>query len=91
MFDFVGRNKRVAQVILALIALPFAFFGVDSYVQRMGTPADEVAKIGSDRISQLEFSNAVRDQQERMRGMLGKQYDPAMFDTPEVRFNILQQ
>ncbi len=91
MFDFVGRNKRVAQVILALIALPFAFFGVDSYVRRMGTPEDEVAKIGPDRISQLEFTNAQREQQDRMRGMLGKNYDPAMFDTPEMRFNILEQ
>jgi peptidyl-prolyl cis-trans isomerase D len=91
MFDFVGRNKRIAQVILALIALPFAFFGVDSYVRRMGTPEDEVAKIGSDRIARVEFDNALREQQERMRGMLGKQYDPAMFDTPEVRFNILEQ
>jgi hypothetical protein len=42
-----------------------------------------VAKVGSDSISQFEFSNAVRDQQERMRGMLGKNIDPAMFDTPE--------
>ena len=91
MFDFVGRNKRIAQFILGLIALPFAFFGVDSYIRRMGTPEDEVAKVGSDHISQTEFANAVRDQQERMRSMLGKQYDPAMFDTPEVRFNILQQ
>src|SRR6185503_8607972 len=57
----------------------------------MGTPADEVAKIGSDRIQRIEFDNEVRNQQERMRSMLGKQYDPAMFDTPEVRFNILEQ
>jgi peptidyl-prolyl cis-trans isomerase D len=91
MFDFVGRNKRVAQVILALIALPFAFFGVDSYVQRMGTSPDEVAKIGSDRIHRVEFDNELRNQQERMRSMLGKQFDPAMFDNPEVRFNILEQ
>ncbi|MEO7760393.1 MAG: SurA N-terminal domain-containing protein, partial [Casimicrobiaceae bacterium] len=57
----------------------------------MGTPDDEVAKIGSDRISQLEFNNALQEQQGRMRSMLGKQYDPAMFETPEVRFNILEQ
>ena len=28
MFDFVYRKKRMVQVILALITLPFAFFGV---------------------------------------------------------------
>ncbi len=91
MFDFVGKNKRVAQVILAIITLPFAFFGVDSYIRRMETGDQEVAKVGSDKISQLEFSNAVRDQQERMRSMLRERYDPAMFETPEVRFNILEQ
>ena len=91
MFDFVGKNKRVAQVILAIITLPFAFFGVDSYIRRMETGDQEVAKVGSDKISQAEFANAVRDQQERMRSMLRERYDPAMFDTPEVRFNILEQ
>ena len=91
MFDFVGKNKRTAQVILALITLPFAFFGVDSYIRRMGTADDEVAKVGSDHISQQEFGNALRDQQERMRQMLGRNFDPAMFDTPETRFTILEQ
>jgi len=91
MFDFVGKNKRTAQVILALITLPFAFFGVDSYIRRMGTGDDEVAKVGGDHISQQEFGNALRDQQERMRQMLGRNFDPAMFDTPEARFTILEQ
>ena len=91
MFDFVGKNKRTAQVILALITLPFAFFGVDSYIRRMGTADDEVAKVGNDHISQQEFGNALRDQQERMRQMLGRNFDPAMFDTPEARFTILEQ
>jgi peptidyl-prolyl cis-trans isomerase D len=80
-----------AQVVLALITLPFAFFGVDSYIRRMGTADDEVAKVGNDHISQQEFGNALRDQQERMRQMLGRNFDPAMFDTPEARFTILEQ
>src|SRR4051812_43650213 len=91
MFDFVGRNKRVAQVILAIIALPFAFFGVDSYIRRMESGQQDVARIGGDAITQQEFENALRDQQDRMRGMLRERYDPAMFDTPEMRFNILEQ
>ena len=91
MFDFVGKNKRVAQVILAIITLPFAFFGVDSYIRRMETGDQEVAKVGSEKILQFEFANALRDQQERMRSILRDRYDPAMFDTPEMRFNILEQ
>ena len=30
MFDLVHKHKRIAQFILALIMIPFAFFGVDS-------------------------------------------------------------
>jgi hypothetical protein len=31
MFDLVHKHKRIAQFILALIMIPFAFFGVDYY------------------------------------------------------------
>lgn len=91
MFDFVGRNKRMAQVILAIIALPFAFFGVDSYIRRTETGELDVARVGGDKISRAEFDNALRDQQDRMRAMMRDRYDPAMFESPEVRFNILEQ
>ncbi|MBP8295568.1 MAG: SurA N-terminal domain-containing protein [Burkholderiales bacterium] len=91
MFDFVGKNKRVAQVILAIITLPFAFFGVDSYIRQSNTADDSIAKVGSDKISRAEFDNALREQQERMRSMLRERFDPAMFDNPEFRFNILEQ
>ena len=91
MFDFVGKNKRVAQIILAIITLPFAFFGVDSYIRQSNTADDSIAKVGSDKISRAEFDNALREQQERMRAMLRERFDPAMFDNPEFRFNILEQ
>ena len=90
MFDFVYRKKRVVQVILALITLPFAFFGVDYYFRGSGS-ADEVARVGSDTINKTDFANAMRDQQDRMRQSLGKDYDPAVFDNPEVRYSMLEQ
>jgi hypothetical protein len=36
MYDLVYKHKRIAQFILALIMIPFAFFGVDYYLQRGG-------------------------------------------------------
>ena len=90
MFDLVTKHKRIAQVILALIALPFAFFGVDFYFRRAeGPPA--VATVGSDKVTQTEFDEALRDQQARMRQALGPNYDPAMFDSPQVRFALVDQ
>ena len=90
MFDFVYRKKRVVQIIIALITLPFAFFGVDYYF-RSGGSASEVARVGGDSISQAEFANAIRDQQDRMRQSAGKDFDPAVFNNPEVRYSMLEQ
>src|SRR6202047_3755314 len=83
MFDFVYRKKRLVQVILALITLPFAFFGVGS--------ATEVARVGGETISQVELANAISDQQDRMRQSAGKDYDPTVFSNPEVRYSMLEQ
>lgn len=88
MFDFVHKNKRIVQFILALLVLPFAFVGVDSYVRTMSGDKD-VATVGGQSITPQEFENALRSQQEQMRRMLGKNYDPAMFDNPEVRQQVL--
>ena len=88
MFDFVYRNKRVVQVILALLVLPFAFVGVDSYVRTSGGEKD-VATVGGQSISPQDFENALRSQQQQMQRALGKNFDPAMFDNPEVRQQVL--
>ena len=90
MFEFTHKHKRVVQIILALITLPFAFFGVDYYF-RGGGGAVDVATVAGDRITQQEFNNAIAEQQERLRAQLGPNYDPTMFDNPEVRFSILEQ
>ncbi|WP_295004675.1 SurA N-terminal domain-containing protein [uncultured Dechloromonas sp.] len=88
MFDAVRNNKRIVQVFLALIALPFAFFGVDSYVRNSGAGSD-VAAIGDVKITQQQFQQTLREQQERLRTQLGAQFDPKMLDNPEARKAIL--
>jgi len=88
MFDVVAKHKRIVQFILALITLPFAFFGVDYYFRR-GDAAGEVASFDGGRVSQAEFANALRDQQEMLR-RTQRAVDPALFDNPEVRYSILQ-
>jgi peptidyl-prolyl cis-trans isomerase D len=88
MFDFVHKNKRLVQFVLALLVLPFAFVGVDSYVRNIGSDKD-VATVGGQGVSPQEFENALRAQQDQMRRVLGKSFDPAMFDNPEVRQQVL--
>ena len=79
---------KIAKVILVLITIPFALWGVDSYMKGGGGGL-VVAKVGGQEISQNEFSQALRDQQDQMRTALGKNFDPAMMDNPEIRKSVL--
>ncbi|MBS0318930.1 MAG: SurA N-terminal domain-containing protein [Proteobacteria bacterium] len=90
MFEYVDKHKRIAQVVLSIITLTFVFFGTYSYFQRSST-LPEVADVGGDKVTQQEFDQAIRDQQQRMQAQLKENYDPTMFDSPEVRFAIVDQ
>lgn len=50
MFDAVRNNKRVVQVVLLLMVLPFAFFGVESYMNRDAVRED-AAVVGKLKIA----------------------------------------
>ena len=89
MFDLVVKHKRIAQAILFLLTIPFAFFGVDYYF-RGGGQQDAIATVGGEKITQNEFADAVREQSEQMRRQMGRNFDPRMFESPEVRFALLE-
>lgn len=88
MFDFVHENKRLVQIILALIILPFALWGVSSY-DKSGNAADVVATVNGTKITQKEFENALNRQQDRMRQQLGANFDASMFENPQMKRAVL--
>lgn len=88
MFDIVRNNKRITQGFLVLITLPFAFWGVESYVRNIDSGA-EVASVGRGKITQQELQSALREQQDRLRTQLGGKVDPAMLETPQMRRAVL--
>ena len=88
MFDIVRNNRKITQGFLALITLPFAFWGVDSYVRNADSGAG-VATVGGSTISLPELQSATREQQDRVRAQLGGKVDPAMFETPQMRRAVL--
>ena len=88
MLDIVRNNKKITQVFLALITLPFAFWGVDSYVRNADVGA-EVATVGAGKVSTSDLQSALREQQDRMRAQLGGKVDPALFETPQMRRAVL--
>ncbi|MDZ4202668.1 MAG: SurA N-terminal domain-containing protein [Gallionella sp.] len=87
MFDFVREKKRLVQVVLALIILPFAFWGMDSYQNSGDSPAS--ATVDDVKISQQELDDAMRQQQERLRQMMGGNVDPSLLDSPEMKRSVL--
>ncbi|MBP6058154.1 MAG: SurA N-terminal domain-containing protein [Nitrosomonas sp.] len=89
MFDFVNRKKRVVQVIMGLAVLPFLFWGVESY--RSDGKEGYVAIVDGEEIPRREYEQALRDHHERMRAMLGANFDSAMLDTFEVRNSVLER
>ena len=89
MFDFVHKNKRIVQLVLALIIVPFAFFGLDSYTRSMRN-ADDVANVDGQKVTVREFNEELRQQLDRIRGVLGRGADVSSFDTPEARAGLLE-
>jgi peptidyl-prolyl cis-trans isomerase D len=87
-FDAVRNNKRVVQVFLALITLPFAFWGVDSYVRNAGAGAD-LASVGDSKITKQQFDQAWRSQQDRLRQVLGASFSPESMNTPAAKLAVL--
>lgn len=90
MFDHVRGNKKFVQIVLALIVLPFALWGVDSYVRSSGG-GDSVATVGGTPVTAGEFQQALAEQQERLRPQLKGGADPELLNSPELRRAVLQE
>lgn len=88
MFEAVRKNKRISQVILAIIIVPFAFFGMDSYFSD-APGGGEVASVGGSKISVVEFDQALREQQDRLRDAMGDQFDRRLFESEAFRRSVL--
>lgn len=87
MFDFVREKKRVVQIVLAVIILPFALWGVDSY-QRSGS-VPSLATVNGSKITQQQFDSEIEQQRDRLRQMLGSSFDASMFDSAEMKRAVL--
>lgn len=87
MFDHVRNNKKFIQIVLAIIIVPFALFGVDAYLSP--SARDDVATVGDVGISLGEFQQALREQQDRLRPQLGGNTE--LLESPELRRGVLQE
>jgi len=89
MFELIHKRKRLAQVVLVLLVIPFAFFGLESYT-RLSGGRDDVATVNGSSITQTEFAEELRRQQDRLRAAFGPNIDIEALDTTESRLALLE-
>ena len=92
MLEAIRKHAQgwLAKVILALITIPFALWGIDSYMQS-GRGVGVVADVGDAQISQQEFARALQEQGDRMREAQGPNFEPSVINTPEFRQQVLKR
>jgi len=78
----------VAIFILGLLAIPFVFFGVDSYVRDV--PQDAVASVGDTEITMSEFQTEFSRYRSQLRAQQGEAYNDIEVNRPEARREFLE-
>ncbi|MEM6405250.1 MAG: SurA N-terminal domain-containing protein [Pseudomonadota bacterium] len=90
MLQAIRHRARgwVAWVIVILISIPFALFGIQEY---FGVSSDPVVAVveGTD-IKQSELERRLRDFRETMRRLLGENYRADLFDDNRLSQRVLE-
>ena len=89
MLHFIRERAQgwVAWLIVGLVSIPFALWGVNSYLTG---PSDiVVATVNGKAIQQVEYKKALQRYKERMRSVMGENFDPSIFDGLTIKQNIL--
>lgn len=90
MLEAIRKHAQgwLAKVILGLIAVTFALFGMDAYMQgdRSG---GAIARVGEMDISREALAEEIRSQTDRMREAMGPAFDPAVAETRDFRQQVL--
>jgi peptidyl-prolyl cis-trans isomerase D len=89
MLHFIRDRAQgwIAWFIVGLISIPFALWGVNSYLT--GASDVVVAEVNGKEITQARLQQSLQQYRDQMRNVLGEQFDPAMFEGPAVKRNIL--
>lgn len=78
----------VFKVIVGLIVLSFALFGVESIL--LGGSDDSVALVNGDKIRAVEVQQATNRQKQQIAAMLGENFDPSLIDDAQLSARALE-
>ncbi|MCP1727079.1 peptidyl-prolyl cis-trans isomerase D [Natronospira proteinivora] len=79
----------IAWVVVILLSIPFALFGINSYFE--GRFSDAVAQVEGEEIGNRDFQNRYQNQYQQVQQMFGEQFDPDMIDESQLRRQVLDQ
>lgn len=89
MLDFFRNHKRLMMLMLVLVIVPgLGFVGIQGFRGFFDESAN-VASVNGHKIARADFDNAVRQQLDQARQILGSRFDSKLFDTPERRQQLL--
>lgn len=78
-----------AWLIVGFITIPFALWGIQSY---LGVSSDPVAvSVDGSEITQRQLEQEVRQFRDRLRNQLGKAYRPELFNDKMLRKQVMEQ
>ena len=80
--------KWITAVILALLVVPFALWGINSYFTAASD--NSVALVNGDEISPADFQRAYQNQYARFKQMFGANFKPEMIDEQQLRQHTLE-
>lgn len=79
----------LATIIVIIIAIPFALWGIDSYLKSDGKLV--VAQVDDIEIGADTYRNALERQRRTMQQFLGKNFDPGMLENPAFKREVLNR
>lgn len=79
----------VALGLIILIAVPLAFFGIESIFLN-STRVPDVADVNGEKINDIQLARAQAAQQQQLMEILGNNFDPSIFESPALRGQALQ-
>lgn len=82
-----NTQTKTAKVILGIIIVPFALFGIDSYLSSAGSNV-YIAKVDGEEISLQQFIET--EQQVRTQMSAGEEQDQSQFETPEFKKAVVE-
>ncbi len=85
-----NAQGTIAKIIVGLIVVTFALFGVESIVGSLsGEP--EVASVNGEGITELEFQQQLERNRRQLISQMGENYDPSLIDENRLRQTTLDQ